>query len=205
MKTIQIISTLSSILVAGALVTGCASDSGQAKAESGAAEAKAKQKSKYNPVANPPKVKFGGFKRVEQKPMVLAEKHRDHKGNQESAARMDEMLTQQLRLMFTEVKVLPKDGEFTKPAEGTLQIAPEIKEIRLITGGTRFWLGPMAGGSDMLVQVIYRDGQSGEIIADPQFAAGNNAWSGSWSMGATDNQMRDSVVREIMGYMAAHK
>lgn len=206
MKRIAQFTCISSLALAVALAAGCATDSSQtASADTPAAAKTGKSKSKYNPVANPSKVKLGEFKRVEIKPTTLDAKHADHKGNQESAAKIDGMLLQQLRLMYADVAVLPAGAEFSKPAERTLQIAPHIKDIRLISGGTRFWLGAMAGGSDMLLQTTFRDSASGEVIADPEFAASNNAWSGGWTMGATDNQIRDNVVREMMGYMAANR
>lgn len=213
MKTVIRFTSLGCIAVAVALLAGCASDSSKTTAaqppagqvKGGPAEAPIKKSKRYNPVANPSKVRFGEFKRVEVKPTTIAQRHANHKGNQRSAAKIDEMLEQQLRLAFTEVVVLPRDAEFSKPAERTLQIAPHIEDIRLISTGTRFWLGAMAGGSDLLMQVIFRDSSSGEVIAEPEVAAGNNAWSGAWTMGATDNQVRDSVVREIMGYIVANK
>jgi hypothetical protein len=204
------------LAVATALVAGCASDASNktttttppppaARTKTDTAQTGTKKSKRYNPVANPAKVKFGEFKRVEIKPTTIAERHAQHKGNQESAAKIDAMLQQQLRILFPEVVVLPVGAEFSQPADRTLQMAPHIKEIRLIATGTRIWLGVMAGGSDLLMQVIFRDSANGEVIADPEVAAGNNAWSGAWTMGATDNQIRDSVVREIMGYLAANK
>ena len=213
MKIVMRVASIGSIAVAAALVAGCASDSPKKTTTTAQpqaatvtkAEAKQAKKSRYNPVANPSRVKFGEFKRVEIKPTTLAEKHANHKGNQESAAKIDSMLQQQLRMVFTEVVALPKGEEFSKPSARTLQITPHIKDIRLITTGTRIWLGVMAGGSDLLMQVTYRDSATGEVIADPELAAGNNAWAGGWSMGATDNLIRDNVVREIMGYTVANK
>ena len=203
MKLITRFNSVGIIAAAAVLVAGCASDSSNKTAKSETEQPK--KSSKHNPVANPSKVKFGEFKRVEIKPITIAEKHAHHKGNQESAAKIDSMLQEQLRKIFTEIVALPQGAEFSKPSERTLQIAPHIQDIRLISGGTRFWLGAMAGGSDLLMQVTYRDSATGEVIADPEVAAGSNAWAGAWTMGATDNQIRDGVVREIMGYTMANQ
>ena len=50
----------------------------------------------------------------------------------------------------------------------------------------------------------FRDSETGEIVANPQFWSGNNAWAGGWSMGATDNQIRDSVAGQIVNYAGSN-
>ena len=80
-------------------------------------------------------------------------------------------------------------------------------------GGDKLWLLPegnndeqhWAGGSDIVMHVDYRDSSTGEIIANPDFWKGNNAWSGGGSMGQTDNQIRDGVVAQIVLYTATNK
>lgn len=205
MRILRHLLAVCAVSIAVGLFIGCASSSSKTKSSGQAPTEKTKKKSGYDAVANPPTVKFGEFQRVQVKASTLAPRHADHKGNQGSATKIDQMLQEQLRVLFSEVKAIPAGQDFLEAPERTLLIEPHIKEIRLISGGTRFWLGVMAGGSDLLMQVTYRDSSTGEVIANPEFAEGNNAWSGSWSMGATDNRMRDEIVMEIMGYMSANK
>jgi hypothetical protein len=55
------------------------------------------------------------------------------------------------------------------------------------------------------MHVDYRDSSTGEIIANPDFWKGNNAWAGGHSWGASDNQIRDAVVAQIIGYSVGNK
>lgn len=207
MKIVSKSSKLSSLFVAGAMLAGCATDKSQTPPETKAAEAPkpSTKEARQQLVANPSKIKFSEFKVVELKETELAEKHRNNKGNQESARKIDSMLLQQFKSMFPEVKVVPKGAEFSKTEVRTLQITPFIEDIRLISVATRIWIGVMAGGSDLVMQVTYRDSSTGEVVADPHFWRGNNAWSGGMSWGTTDNQVRDAMVQSIVMYTAANK
>ena len=55
------------------------------------------------------------------------------------------------------------------------------------------------------MHVDYRDSSTGEIIANPDFWKGNNAWAGSWSEGASDRQIRDAIVHAIVKYTEGNK
>jgi hypothetical protein len=61
----------------------------------------------------------------------------------------------------------------------------------------------MAGGSDLVMHADYRDSSTGEVIANPDFWKGNSAWSSGW--GSKDNQIRDAVVAQIVGYTTGNK
>lgn len=163
------------------------------------------RKEKNETVEQPSKIKFGEFKNVEMKPFGIAEKHAAHEGNQASAKVMDGMLQADLRSLFPNLKVLPPGADFTRSAERTLQITPFIEDIRKISTGARIMLGAMAGGSHIVVKMTYRDGATGEAIADPEFVYKANAWTDSWAMGAEGNQMRDKLCRHIVDYTRANK
>ena len=126
-------------------------------------------------------------------------------GNRKSAKKIDEMLMTGLKSIWPDIKMIPAGGDFSKSGERTLQIAPRIEHIRIVGPGGRFWLGAMAGGSDLVMHVDYRDSSTGEVIANPDFWKGNSAFSGGWSRGATDNQIRDAVVEQIFGYSMDNK
>jgi len=165
------------------------------EAKQAAKEAKAAKGRNY--AANPTKVKFGEFKAVEVKATEITEKQYQKPGNEKSAAKIDEMLQTQLKYIFPNLKVIPAGGEFSKGKELTL--------IRIVSTGSRVWLGAMAGGSDLVMHVDYRDSSTGEIIANPDFWKGNNAWAGGWSVGAADNQIRDATVSQIVAYTSGNK
>ena len=154
--------------------------------------------------ADPTKVKFGEFKTVELKVTELPAKE-NSKSNQKSAKKIDEMLVTQLKDIWPDIKLVPAGGEFSKGGERTLQIAPRIEHIHIVGPGGRIWWGVMAGGSDLVMHVDFRDSTTGEIIAQPDFWKGNNAWAGGTTWGTTDNKIRDAVVEQIANYTRSNK
>lgn len=197
------------MILAGAILAGCASNKSEAPAPAQAAPAATAEKPKAfkdrQYAANPSKVKFGEFRAVEIKETVLAPQHAAHKGNQESAKKIDGMLQTNLKYIWPDLKAIPAGSDFSKGGERTLQIEPRIEDIRLVSVGARVWLGVMAGGSDIVMKVIFRDSATGEVIADPDFWKGNNAWAGGSSWGAADNQIRDAIVAQITAYVQGNK
>ena len=109
------------------------------EAKQAAKEAKSAKGRNY--AANPTKVKFGEFKVVEIKATEITEKQYQKPGNEKSAEKIDEMLQTQLKCMFPNLKVIPAGGEFSKGKERTLQITPSITLIRIVSTGSRIWLG----------------------------------------------------------------
>ena len=202
--------TYCSLLSAAAIICGCASDKAQRQAKPDAAaperlKAKAACKDRQY-AANPSKMKFGEFKSVELKETELALDYRN-KGNQKLAKEIDEMLRTGLECAWP-VKVIPQGGEFTQSDQRTLQIAPRIEVIKVVSRGARWWLGAMPGGSDLVMHVDYRDSSSGEIIANPDFWKGNNAWLGQWGQMINvdyDSQICVVVVNQIIGYTTGNK
>jgi hypothetical protein len=198
-----------SCILFSALVSGYAADKSEASKDSESAKkAKKEAKKGYKDrqfAAEPTKVKFGEFKRVELKGSSLAPEFQKKKANQESTKKIDEMLQRELKGVWPDLQVIPPGGEFTKSAERTLQITPSIEDIKLVGVGSRVMWGAMAGGSDIVMKVTYRDSSTGEVIANPDFWKGNNAWAGGSSWGKADNEIRDAVVAQIANYTRANK
>ena len=194
-----------SLVTVIALLGGTAAkgeDSTNAEPKKADKEAKAYKNRNY--AAEPTKVKFAEFKAVEIKATELAAKYQKP-GNEKSAAKIDGMLQTQLKCIFPNLKVIPKGGEFSKGGERTLQISPSIEKIHIVSTGARVWVGVMAGGSDIVMHVDFRDSSTGEVIANPDFWKGNNAWAGGTTWGSSDNQIRDAVVGQIANYTQLNK
>lgn len=196
-----------SLLTVAAVVCGCASDKTGQQSEPKPVQETSNANVGYKDrqyAANPSKIKFGEFKYVELKETELPAKE-NTEGNQKSAKKIDEMLQAGLKSIWPDLKVIPPGGDFSKNGERTLQISPQIEHIRIVGPGARIWFGVMAGGSDLIMHVDYRDSSTGEIIANPDFWKGNNAWTGAHSWGSTDNQIRDAVVAQIVGYSTGNE
>jgi hypothetical protein len=85
-------------------------------------------------------------------------------------------------------------------APGTLLIEPAIEDLKKVNGGERFWVGPMAGSSAVLLRMRYTDVASRDVIAAPVFYSKANAMGGAWTFGATDNIMLNRVVELACSY-----
>lgn len=197
---------LTAALVAIALLAGCASDQTATKAAP-QSQKPANTNAGYKDqqyAANPSKVKFGEFKHVELKQTEL-DPQEENESNRKSVKMIDQRLLAGLQSIWPDLKMIPAGGDFSKSDLRTLQISPRIEHIHVVSTGTRLWLGASAGGSDLVMHVDYRDSSTGEIIANPDFWRGNNAWAGAWSVGAADNQIRDAIVHSIFKYTEANK
>lgn len=203
---------IATALLDGTVASGQETNAPMTKAEKKKADREAKRAAKEgkadkyrNYAAEPTKVKFSEFKAVEIKYSTVTDPKYRRKSRDKNVEVIDDRLQQQLRYIFPNLKVIPPGGEFSKGGDRTLQITPLIEKIKIVTTGARIWVGAMAGGSDIVMHVDYRDSSTGEIIAHPDFWRGNNAWAGGWSMGGSDAQVRDAVVQQIAAYTTGNK
>ncbi len=153
----------------------------------------------------PSKVRFGEFTNIEMKAVGISETYAEAEANQKALRKIDEILFNDMRMLYPNLKRIENGEDFSKASDKTLQITPIIKEIKFVGGGARFWVGAMAGSSAVLMEAIFRDGSSSEIIADPEFIRVANAYSGGWSMGVTDNKMLEDIARDIVNYASVNK
>jgi len=148
------------------------------------------------------KVKLGTFTKVELSKCVISDKLR---GSNESAIKkIDENLLKDISGALQNVSQVAEPKNFTA-GSGTLQIIPEIKDIKFIGGAARFMVGAMAGSSAVLISLTCKDAATGDVVAQGEFYKSGNAYSGSWSIGVSDNMMLDDVAREIGNYLSANR
>ena len=176
------------IIMAGLIITGCATTLTKPTSE---------------PI--PTKVRLSEFKNVEMKAVGISENFASAKANQKALKKIDEILFRDMRMLFPNFKRIDQGDDCSKTTERTLQITPNIKEIKFIGGAARFWVGPMAGSSAVLMQVTFRDSSNGEIIADPEFYRSAGAFAGGWSIGAADNKMLEYIAQDIVNYCSFNK
>lgn len=151
----------------------------------------------------PAKIKFGEFKNVEMKSVGISEKFASAEANQKALRKIDEILFRDIKHPFPSLKRVKEGSDFSKTADRTLQITPFVKEIKFIGGAARFWVGPMAGSSAVLMQVTYRDSSTGQIIANPEFYRQAGAWSGGY--GIADNKMLEEIAQDVVNYSLYNK
>lgn len=161
--------------------------------------------SKPTSAPTPAKVKLSEFARVEMKAVTISEKFAGAAANQKAKNKIEEVLFNNMHMVFGDLTRIEPGSDFTQTDVRTLQITPVIKEIKFISGGARFMVGAMAGSSAVLMQVTLRDSATGEIIANPEFYRDASAYAGGWSIGASDNKMLEEIANDIVNYCSMNR
>lgn len=144
----------------------------------------------------PPAAALGTFDRFEVSKVAMGAPFTEYKTN---------IAAQTMLQANLDERVLPVVNEWNARTAGerprTLRIEPEIRYVRFITGGKRFWGGALAGGSSMLLRVKLSDAATGEVIAEPDFYQHANAMGAAWSFGATDKHMLIRLSGMVADYL----
>ncbi len=143
--------------------------------------------------------KFSDFSKFELRDISIAPEYSNHEANIRAKNKIQEIL--RLRLD----PHLSTWNQSQHPVElGTLIIEPVIVQIKFISGGARFMAGALAGSSAVNMEVIYKEKETGEIIAKPQFYQHAGAMAGAYSIGAADNAMLERIANLIADYTVAN-
>ena len=147
-------------------------------------------------------VSFHEFSTVEMKPASLSDKDAAFDANQTAKVKIDENLLTEMTKVFPNLKHVET---FTAGNEKTLQISPAIKEIKFIDTAARIWAGGFAGDSAVLMQVEYKDGSNGAVVANPEFYQSANAAGAAWTFGASDKIILQNLAEDIAAYSKANQ
>lgn len=147
----------------------------------------------------PPSAALNTYQRFEITPIVMGAPFAGQKGNEVAREHLQADLDERAQPLLAQWNAMPPTD-----APRTLKIVPEIRYIRFITGGKRFFAGAMAGGSSVLVSVKLLDGETGAVVADPDFYQHANAMGAAWSFGATDKTMLIRISNMITEYLRAN-
>jgi hypothetical protein len=151
-------------------------------------------KIKASSTDNPPPAKaFSSYSRIEVKPVVFKD---GYKGDAAGLAKIDENLKKDLAPKLEQWNSRKVNGS-------TLTVEPVVEEMSFKHGAKRVLLGPLAGGSGVLMRVTFRD-NSGKVIATPEFFQRTAAFSGGYSFGVMDNMMLTRVANLASGYIVAN-
>jgi hypothetical protein len=163
-----------------AAAAGCASDPGR------------RQRIIDEEVARlrPPEVPLTAFGAFEVKPIAMSPEVAQ---KPEKAA----VVTQLGQRLEARIRPLLDGWASGAPADArarALAIQATVLNVRIVGGGSRFWLGAMAGDSSIDVQLELVDQQSGRSIAKERINKTASAMSGAWSMGSSDQNLTEYVV-----------
>lgn len=143
-----------------------------------------------------PAATLNSYQRFELAPVAMGTPFTEYKGNQVALEKLQANIDE---------RVKPLVGEWNARDPGaqarTLRIEPQIRYIRFISGGKRFWGGAFAGGSSILLKVKLTDAATGEVIAEPDFYQHANAFGAAWSFGGTDKHMLIRISAMLADYL----
>lgn len=143
-----------------------------------------------------PAATLNSYQRFELAPVAMGAPFTEYKGNQVALEKLQANIDE---------RVKPLVGEWNARDPGaqarTLRIEPQIRYIRFISGGKRFWGGAFAGGSSILLNVKLTDAATGEVIAEPDFYQHANAFGAAWSFGGTDKHMLIRISAMLADYL----
>lgn len=83
----------------------------------------------------------------------------------------------------------------------TLEIQPRVISLRVISGTTRFFAGAFAGQSDISMDLILVDKETGREIGRTRVQRVAGAFAGAWSIGMTDKNLLDYIVDIAYQYL----
>ncbi len=101
--------------------------------------------------------------------------------------------------LFENVKYGPKVEE----TNSSLIVQGELTALRIVGGAARFWIGGLAGKSNMTVHVKLVDVATGSVVAEKDIKENTNPTLGAYSVGATDRALPAIVGSLIAEYTVA--
>ena len=87
------------------------------------------------------------------------------------------------------------------PAAGTLVVKISVTDMRVVSGGARFWAGAMAGSSYMNLDVTLTDGATMQEVRKKQLSSTNNAFAAAWTMGSNDRSLPMDMGKMVAEYV----
>ncbi len=136
------------------------------------------------------------YSKVELLPTTMEEEVAAEEAKAKVANQLDERIQNRVAPLLQQ---WPTTGQ-----AGTLEVRPHVMSLRIVSGGSRFWLGAMAGSSHMDVDLILIDKASGQQIGRALIRQSADAMAGGWSMGSTDRNLLNYVADISYAYLRHH-
>lgn len=146
----------------------------------------------------PATVALNAFQHFEMAPVAMGAPFAGQKGNEAAKTMLQANLDERVGTVLAEWNAKAGAGG------RTLRIQPEIRYVRFITGGKRFFAGGLAGGSSVMVKVRLTDADTGQLVGEPDFYQHANAIGAAWSFGATDKTMLIRIASMLRGYLQSN-
>jgi len=128
--------------------------------------------------------------------MVLSNTIMEKEDKVVAAKTLENKINERIAVLVEEWKKNPKENQ-----SGTVLIKSELHALRIVGGGARFWIGAMAGNSNISMDLIVVDEATGKEICKPNIDMEANAMTGGWSVGATDKNLLNYIADVSAQYL----
>lgn len=162
------------------------------------AKLKAAAKQEISQLAKPSKP-FSAYANYELRPFVLTDEVRDSGKKRKHATKLEGNIEEKLSPLFANWSSIKGNSR-----SGTLIVQPRLVKLRIVSGGARFWTGPLSGRSNINLELKITDGTTNEMIAQPRISRRSGAWVGSWSVGKTDRNLHHYISHITHEYFASN-
>ena len=149
----------------------------------------------------PPEIPLSAFGSFELLPVAMSPEVSANGKKAEIAIELGRKLETRLRPMI-------QSWESSAPTDirkRTLVIKPTVAELRVVSGGARFWAGGFAGDSSIDLDIALIEKKTGRLIANQRINRSANALAGAWSIGASDKNLLDYIVDISYQYLADNR
>ena len=142
----------------------------------------------YNP---PPKEALSHFQHFELAPLQ-ASPEASQEGS--ALARIDANVRQ---------RVQPLVAQWNSSGTGgrALRIEPYVSQLKFVGVNGRFWAGPLAGSSAVVMKMRLVDVATGKTVAEPEFFQRASAMGGTFAVGGTDYGMLARIATVAEQYL----
>lgn len=147
----------------------------------------------------PAKVRLKQFARTELKAVIPATSANTREVDQ-LARTLDVELAPSLTRVLRRLEVVPRGVPLERKGGRVLQIEPVLTEAHIVRPIDRELFTWGAGDASLVLQVTFRDAESGEVLAEPVFCRKSDGWVGSWSGGATDREVVRLIGADVAVY-----
>ncbi len=144
-----------------------------------------------------PERPFSDFRAFQLAPMRRTAEVSAEEKKVEYATKLENMLAERLQPLFDE-------WHQSDQGSGALRITPELQSLRIVSGGARFWVGAFAGDSNIEMDLVFNDAETGDLVGRTHVGRNAGGMAGNWSVGASDRALLDYIVEIAHHYMAAH-
>ncbi len=149
-------------------------------------------------------VPLGSFDRTFLVKATIQAPYAGQGANIKAVNKIDEILARDLASILNDVTVVSaEEAQGMDMSGNTLVVRPNVKQVKFIGGGARFFAGAWAGSSVVVMDVAFQDGATGAELANPGYYRKASAYGDGFGIG--DNLMLSNVASDVVNYTMANR